>query len=240
MIVIPAIDIIEGKGVRLSKGDYLSRKEYSSNPVERAKRFEGAGLTHLHLVDLDGAKGGRPENLDVLERIARETSLYVDFGGGVKSLDSLKSVLDSGAREVSLGSVAVKDRESVLEWIDLYKDQLILSADVRDGSISISGWKEDTRIEALGFIEYFHNEGINKVISTDISRDGMLSGPSFELYQQIKRRVPGMKVVASGGISCLDDLLRLGSEGVWGAIVGKAYYEGRISLSELKEAENAC
>lgn len=240
MIIIPAIDIIDSRVVRLSKGDYSSKKEYSSDPLEMAKRFEGAGLTHLHLVDLDGAKGGRPENLKVLERIAANTSLTVDFGGGVKSLDSLVSVLSAGAKEVSLGSVAVKDREAVLKWIDDYRDSLILSADVRDGLVSISGWKENTQLEAISFIKDYFDRGISKVISTDISKDGMLQGPSFELYESIQSAVPGMKVVASGGISSVDDLDKLRKLSVWGTIVGKAYYEGRITLSELKEAEDAC
>ena len=239
MIIIPAIDIIDAKVVRLSKGDYDSKKEYSSDPLEMAKRFEGAGLTHLHLVDLDGAKGGKPENLKVLERIASQTTLRVDFGGGVKSLDSLVSVLDAGAKEVSLGSVAVKDRDSVLSWIDKYRDFLILSADVRDGLISISGWKENTEIEAISFIKDYHEKGLGKVISTDISRDGMLTGPSFELYKNILDSVPGMKVVASGGNSSFEDLRKLNKLSVWGTIVGKAYYEGRITLTELKEAEDA-
>ena len=229
MIIIPAIDIIGGKVVRLSKGDFDSKKEYSSNPLDMAKRFEDAGLTHLHLVDLDGAKGGKPENLKVLETIASGTKLNVDFGGGVKSLESLVSVLNAGAKEVSLGSVAVKNREAVLEWVGKYKD----------GLISISGWMEDTKIEAIEFIKGYYEEGLKKVISTDISRDGMLTGPSFELYKTIDSAIPGIKTVASGGISSYEDLVALGKLGIWGAIVGKAYYEGRISLEKLKEAEDA-
>ena len=240
MIIVPAIDIIGGKVVRLSKGDYDSKKEYSSNPLDMAKRFEDAGLSHLHLVDLDGAKGGKPENLKVLESIASGTKLHVDFGGGVKSLESLVSVLSAGAKEVSLGSVAVKNREAVLEWVGKYKDQLILSADVKDGLISISGWMEDTKIEAIDFIKGYYEQGLKKVISTDISRDGMLTGPSFELYKNIDSAIPGIKTVASGGISSYEDLVALGKLGIWGAIVGKAYYEGRISLEKLKEAEDAC
>ena len=229
MIIVPAIDIIGGKVVRLSKGDYDSKKEYSSNPLDMAKRFEDAGLTHL-----------QPENLKVLESIASGTKLHVDFGGGVKSLESLVSVLSAGAKEVSLGSVAVKNREAVLEWVGEYKDQLILSADVKDGLISISGWMEDTKIEAIDFIKGYYEQGLKKVISTDISRDGMLTGPSFELYKNIDSAIPGIKTVASGGISSYEDLVALGKLGIWGAIVGKAYYEGRISLEKLKEAEDAC
>lgn len=240
MIVIPAIDIIGGRVVRLEKGDYLSKKEYSSDPLEMAKRFEGAGLSHLHLVDLDGAKGGKPENLKVLERISSGTSLYVDFGGGVKTLESLKDVLSAGAREVSLGSVSVKNPSAVKKWIKAYKDCLILSADVRDMKIAISGWKEDTALDAIPFIKEYHELGIKKVISTDISKDGMLSGPSFELYKEIMNAVKGIKTVASGGISSYEDIVACSRLGCWGTIVGKAYYEGRVSLSQLKEAEDAC
>ena len=240
MIVIPAIDIIEGKVVRLSKGDYSSKIEYSDNPVDMAKRFESSGLTHLHLVDLDGAKGGKPENLKVLEDIVRTTDLSVDFGGGVKTLASLISVLDSGAKEVSLGSIAVKDPDSVLSWIDQYKDRLILSADARDGKVAISGWKEGTELDILSFIESYAQKGLSKVISTDISRDGMLSGPALELYKAIISKVPNEKVIASGGISCYEDIIKCGEIGCFGVIVGKAYYEGRISLEALKEAESAC
>ena len=240
MFVIPAIDIIDGKVVRLSKGDYDSKKVYCSDPLEMAKRFEGAGLSHLHLVDLDGAKGGKPENLAVLERVASNTSLRVDFGGGVKSLQSLKDVLNAGAVEVSLGSVAVKDRDSVLSWIESYGDSLILSADARDGFISISGWKENTDLSVIEFIDYYYKQGLKKVISTDISKDGMLSGPSLGLYKDIQKNVPGIKTVASGGIASKDDILQCASLGLWGTIVGKAYYEGRVSLEEMKEAESAC
>ena len=240
MIVIPAIDIIESHVVRLEKGDYSSKKEYSSDPLEMAKRFEDAGLTHLHLVDLDGAKGGEPKNLKVLEKIASKTTLSVDFGGGVKSLESLESVLSAGAKEVSVGSIAAKDKHQVFSWLDKYQDRLILSADCRNRILAISGWKEDTSIQIIPFIKEYFDKGLQKVISTDISKDGMLSGPSFDLYSDIMKAIEGEKVIASGGISSIEDVYRCASIGCHGVIVGKAYYEQRITLKELKEAEDAC
>lgn len=240
MIVIPAIDIIESHVVRLEKGDYASKKEYSSNPLDMAKRFEDAGLRHLHLVDLDGAKGGAPKNLKVLEEIASKTKLSVDFGGGVKSLESLESVLSAGADEVSVGSIAAKDKELVFSWLEKYGDRLILSADCKNRILSISGWKEDTTIEIIPFINEYFDKGLKKVISTDIAKDGMLTGPSFDLYSDILNHIPGEKVIASGGISSIDDVYRCASIGCHGVIVGKAYYEQRVTLKELKEAEDAC
>ncbi len=240
MIVIPAIDIIDGKVVRLSKGDYSSKIEYSSNPVDMAKRFESAGLTHLHLVDLDGAKGGEPKNLSVLEDIVKNTNLMVDFGGGIKSLSSLERVLNSGANEVSLGSIAVKNPDVVASWLEKYRGRLILSADCKANLVSISGWTEDTNLEITDFISSYAEKGLDKVISTDISKDGMLSGPAFELYNSILKVLPDENVIASGGIATYQDIVECGKLGCYGVIVGKAYYEGRITLEELKEAESAC
>lgn len=240
MIVIPAIDIISSRVVRLEMGDYSSEKEYSSDPLEMAKRFEDTGLRHLHLVDLDGAKSGEPKNLKVLERIASKTELSVDFGGGIKTLGSLESALSAGAREVSVGSVAAKNKEQVFSWLDKYKDRMILSADCRNRMISVSGWKEETGIEVISFIREYFDRGLEKVISTDISRDGMLSGPAFDLYSDILKSIPDEKVIVSGGISSIEDVYKCASIGCHGVIVGKAYYEQKVTLKQLKEAEDAC
>ena len=232
MIVIPAIDIIDGNVVRLSKGDYDLKTQYSSNPVDMAKRFEDAGLSYLHLVDLDGAKGGKPENLNVLEAIVSKTNLSVDFGGGIKTHESLKAVLSSGAKAVDLGSI--------YSWIAEFKDSLILSADSLHGFISISGWQESTKLDVIDFIHSYALKGLDKVVATDISRDGMLSGPSFGLYEKILKRLPNEKLIASGGVASYGDIIKCKTLGLFGVIVGKAYYEGRVSLKEMKEAESAC
>jgi len=240
MLIIPAIDIIGGKCVRLTKGEYSSVKTYSEDPIGMAKTFEDAGLTHLHVVDLEGAKRGECVNLNTLEAICRQTSLIVDFGGGIKSKDSLQAALSAGANAVTVGSLAVKQRDIVLEMISSYPSSLILGADCRNRLIATSGWQEDSKLEVTEFISYYYEKGIRKTISTDISRDGMLSGPSFELYEAIKERVPGIDIIASGGVSSLSDLLKLKEQGLYGAIVGKAYYEGKVSLKELAEVNNAC
>ncbi len=239
MIVIPAMDIIDGKVVRLKKGEYTTKREYSDNPLEIAKVFEGAGLNHLHIVDLDGAKGGCPENLGIVEEIASKTSLHIDFGGGIKSVKSLESAISAGAKEVSLGSLAVKNPEIVMDLLKTYCDNIILSADESKGLIAITGWTEETKLEVIPFIKNWYDEGIKKVISTNIEKDGMLSGPDFDLYRKIGNEIPGLKVVASGGIRNKEDLIALNENGLWGAIVGKAYYEGRIKPSDMKEAEDA-
>ena len=240
MFIIPAIDLIDGKVVRLQGGDYGKKTEYSSDPLEVAKSFESAGLSHLHLVDLDGAKGNGPVNLGVLERIAAKTSLSVDYGGGIKTREHLESALSAGANEVSLGSIAVRREQEVMSWLTDYSGKLILSADARNGMVAVSGWLENTDLDVISFIDRYASNGLKKVISTDISKDGMLTGPSFDLYERIGKAVNGVSLIASGGISSFDDLARLAEKGLYGAIVGRAYYEGRISLKELKEAENAC
>lgn len=240
MYVIPAIDIIDGKCVRLSGGDYSTAKSYYDDPLEAARAFEGAGLERLHLVDLDGAKSSEPRNLKVLERIASKTSLVIDFGGGVKSRDALSSVLSAGAAFVTCGSIAVKEPEEVLSWIKDCKEHLILGADCRNRKVSSSGWLEDSSSDVIDFISYYYEKGLDRCISTDIAKDGMLSGPSFSLYEDIMKAVPKMKVIASGGISSLQDLLKLSSMGLYGTIVGKAYYEGRVTLEELAEVNSAC
>lgn len=240
MTVIPALDIIDGRLVRLAMGDYLKKTEYSSTPLDMAKRFEDAGLKHIHLVDLDAAKSGELKNLKILEEIAKKTKLSIDFGGGVKTEQNLKSVLNAGAAEVSVGSVAVKNPSLVYSWIEKYENKLILSADSLNGFISISGWQQNTDLDVISFIKSYNEKGLKKVIATDISRDGMLSGPSLGLYTKLLNSLPDEFVIASGGISSYSDLIALKEIGIKSAIVGKAYYEGRISLEELKEAENAC
>lgn len=237
MRIIPAIDIINGECVRLTKGDYEAKKRYFKDPLEAAKRFEAAGLSYLHVVDLDGAKGGEIKNLKTLERICTNTSLCVDFGGGIKSLQSLESALNAGAKFVTCGSIAVKEPKLVLSWLEKYSTKLILGADCRDRMISTSGWLENSDLDVITFIQNWEKCGFNYCISTDISKDGMLMGPSFSLYEDIIKHIPNMNVIASGGISSLEDLKNLKSLNLFGAIVGKAYYEGYITLSELKEVE---
>lgn len=235
MQLIPAIDIIDGAAVRLSQGLYDSKKIYASDPLEIAKRFEAANLKRLHLVDLDGAKGKGIVNLHILERLARNTSLVIDFGGGIKKTEDLRSAFDAGAGMVSCGSIAVKDRELVRSWIQLYgSERLILGADARDGLIQSGGWLESSSLEVGPFIDSYHNEGLNTVICTDITKDGMLMGPSLELYRNLLSTRPHLKLIASGGISSIQDLTALKEAGLYGAIIGKAIYEGRISLEALK------
>lgn len=236
MRVVPAIDIIKGKLVRLSEGDYGSVSSYGLSPLDAAKMFEDGGLTSLHLVDLDGA-AGRGSNLDVLERIASETRLEVDFGGGIRTEEDCRRAFDAGASAVNVGSVAVKDPESILDWNEKFNNRIILSADARDGRIAVSGWMEDTDISVIPFIQRFLDNGIRRATVTDIARDGMLSGPSLGLYKTILDALPDLCLIASGGISRLSDLVSLSRIGVKAAIVGKAFYEGRMTIAEMKEAE---
>lgn len=234
MKIIPAIDIINGKAVRLTKGDYDQKKEYADQPVEVAKTFASAGITHLHVVDLDGAKAQKPENLTVLHEITSQTALQVDFGGGVKSNESLKAVLDAGAQQVTAGSIAVKNETLVKEWISTYgAEKIILGADVVNEQIAISGWQEDSGLALIPFIEKYLEAGICYCICTDVSKDGMLQGPAFGLYKRLMKTFPSLKLIASGGVAQMDDLKQLRDEGLYGAIVGKAYYEGNITLEEL-------
>ena len=239
MIIIPAIDIISGKAVRLTKGDYSQKKEYADNPVEVAKTFEIAGITHLHVVDLDGAKASKPENLEVLRNITSQTKLKVDFGGGVKSNESLDAVFESGAKQVTAGSIAAKNPKLVHEWIDTHgAERIILGADVIEEKIAISGWQEDSGLDLFPFLESYISKGVRYCICTDVSKDGMLQGPSIDLYRKILKSFPELQLIASGGVAQLDDLKQLAQIGVYGAIVGKAYYEGRISLEELANFNN--
>ncbi len=236
MRVVPAIDIIDGSPVRLTEGDYSRKTEYRLSALDAAKRFEDGGLRYLHLVDLDAA-AGRGSNLSVLERIASETALLIDFGGGIRAEDDVRRAFDAGAGKVNVGSAAAKNPDLVFEWGKRYPGRIILSADVRDRHIAVSGWMENTGLDIIPFIVSFINNGITEAVVTDISRDGMLTGPSLELYEEIIRKIPSLTLVASGGVSSVQDLQKLALLGVRGTIVGKAYYEGRITIEEMKEAE---
>ena len=231
---IPAIDIIDGKCVRLSQGKYDSQKVYNENPVEVAKEFEAYGISRLHVVDLDGAASHHVVNYRVLDRIASQTSLIIDFGGGVKSDEDLAIAFENGAQMVTLGSIAVKQPETLCQWLDKYgNEKIILGADVKDKKIAISGWKEESSQELMPFLDYYIKRGITKVLCTDISRDGMLEWPSTPLYKDIMATYPELHLIASGGVSSLDDILKLHEAGIPAVVVGKALYEGKISLGEL-------
>ena len=241
MRIIPAIDIIEGKCVRLSKGDYDTKKIYNENPLEVAKSFEDHGIAHLHLVDLDGAKSKHIVNHRILETLASKTNLKIDFGGGLKSDDDLRIAFESGANQVTGGSIAVKEPETFGSWLEQYgSDKIILGADAHHGKIAVSGWLEESNEELIPFIRQYQEKGVNYVICTDISKDGMLQGPSFELYGQILRQTKesgnaqGISLIASGGISSYDELPKLAEIGCEGTIIGKAIYENRISLKQLE------
>lgn len=233
--LIPAIDIIDGKCVRLSQGDYNTRKVYNENPVEVAKEFEANGIRRLHVVDLDGAKSSHVVNYRVLDMIASRTSLIIDFGGGIKTDEDLLIAFENGAQMVTLGSIAVKKPDLFKKWLQQYgSGKIILGADVKDNHISINGWKEESQQELIPFLTDYTNEGVRKVLCTDISRDGMLQGPSIELYKQMMKEFPEMHLIASGGVSCLDDIIRLDEAGIPAVVFGKALYEGRITLKDLK------
>ena len=233
--IIPAIDIIDGKCVRLSQGDYNQKTVYNENPLEVAKMFEFAGIKRLHLVDLDGAKAKHIVNYKVLESIASNTNLIIDFGGGLKSDKDLEIAFNSGASMLTGGSIAVKEKDIFLSWLEKYgSEKIILGADAKDGMIAVSGWLEATELPVIEFISGFQKEGIKKVISTDISRDGMLSGPAFDLYAEILEKLPGIEIIASGGIATMDDILKLDEMGIPCVITGKAIYEGKIDLKDIE------
>ncbi len=232
--IIPAIDIIEGKCVRLSQGDYAQKKVYNENPLEVAKAFEAVGIRRLHLVDLDGAKAQHIVNYKVLEVIASGTSLTVDFGGGLKSDDDLRIAFESGAAMVTGGSIAVKKPEVFLSWVEKYgAERIILGADVKDEKIAVGGWTETTSVDLLPFVSNFMGKGVNKVICTDISKDGMLKGPSVALYEKMLAELPSIYLIASGGVSSMADIERLAEAKVPAVITGKAIYEGRIQMADL-------
>ncbi len=232
--IIPAIDIMYGKCVRLTQGEFDTRKVYNEHPLEVARQFEDAGLKRLHLVDLDGAKEGRVINWNVLENIAEKTNLEIDFGGGIGTAEDLRIVFESGAYYASVGSIAVKNERLLREWILTYgPEKFLLGADVRDEKISIGGWLEDTEILVYDFIEKYLDTGIDKIFCTDIKLDGALKGPSLELYKLILKRFPTLYFIASGGIRSMNDIYLLEATGCNGAIVGKAIYEGMITLKDL-------
>lgn len=232
--LVPAIDLIEGKCVRLTQGDYNTQKIYNEDPLEVAKQFEGNGIRRLHVVDLDGAREGHIVNYRILERLATRTSLIIDFGGGLKTEGDLEIAFESGAQKVTGGSIAVKQPEIFTTWITKFgSERIILGADAKEKKIAISGWKETTDQALIPFIESYYNKGITQVICTDIARDGMLQGPSIDLYQEILDAVPNLTLIASGGVSSVVDIERLQEAGIPAVIFGKAIYEGRIKLKDL-------
>jgi phosphoribosylformimino-5-aminoimidazole carboxamide ribotide isomerase len=233
--IIPAIDLIDGKCVRLSQGDFAQKKIYRENPLEVAKEFEQFGIKRLHLVDLDGAKNGRVTNLKTLETIARGTHLEIDFGGGIKSDSDITAVFEAGAKFASIGSVAVKDSEMFFGWLNKYgSERILLGADVREGKLAINGWLTDTELELLPFLENYSVRGVTQVFCTDISKDGVLQGASNDLYREILTKLPKLKLIASGGVSRIEDVYALEKIGCTGVIIGKAIYEGRIKFEELR------
>jgi phosphoribosylformimino-5-aminoimidazole carboxamide ribotide isomerase len=232
--VIPAIDVIEGKCVRLTHGDYSRKKIYNEDPLEAALQFQDAGIQRLHLVDLDGAKAGRVQNWKVLERIASRTSLSIDFGGGIKSEEDVRIVFESGAVLATIGSMAVKDEESFTGWLGKFgAEKFFLGADVKDEQITISGWLEQTQIRVYDFLRNYLAKGVRNFFCTDVSKDGALQGPSTDLYKKILGEIKDLELIASGGVSNLDDVYKLKEAGCSGVIIGKAIYEGRVGLSDL-------
>jgi phosphoribosylformimino-5-aminoimidazole carboxamide ribotide isomerase len=235
MEIIPAIDIIEGKCVRLTHGDYAQKKVYNEHPLEVAREFEDAGIQRLHLVDLDGAKAGVVKNWKVLEALAGKTSLIIDFGGGIKSEKDVQIVFDSGAVLATVGSIAVKEENTFTNWLNQFgADKFFLGADVKKEKITVSGWTEQTEIWIYDFLQKYLDNGVKQIFCTDVSKDGALEGPSVDLYKSILDKFKGLHFVASGGVSSINDVYRLQEIGCSGVIIGKAIYEGRIKLSELK------
>lgn len=233
--IIPAIDIIDGKCVRLTQGDYSQVKQYYDNPLDVALMFEDHGISRLHLVDLDGAKEKRIINHQVLEKLASKTKLKIDFGGGLQSDKDLQIAFECGASQITGGSIAVKNKTMFAEWLIKYgNEKIILGADAKDKKIAISGWQETSTLHLFDFLEDYLERGIKYCISTDVAKDGMLEGPSFDLYSEIKDRYPNLQTIASGGVSCMEDLEKLNESGIYGVIIGKAIYEGRIDLKDLK------
>lgn len=233
--IIPAIDLIEGKCVRLTQGDYGQKKIYNENPLEVALQFEDAGLKRLHLVDLDGAKAKKVVNWKVLEKIASKTSLHVDFGGGVQSEDDINIVFESGAKQVTGGSIAVKQPDLFEHWLKTYGgEKMILGADAKNEKIAVSGWEEGTSIWVYDFVEEYVEKGVKYTISTDVAKDGLLQGPSFDLYKNLQDKCPDLNIIASGGIAGIEDVEKLAEMNIYGVIIGKAIYENRISLADLQ------
>ena len=238
--LIPAIDIINGQCVRLTKGDYQQKTVYSDSPAEVAKGFEQLGYKRLHVVDLDGAKSKHIVNDEVLRRITTETQLTVDFGGGIKTDEDIRKAFDAGAKMVTVGSIAVQRPELCFEWLDKYgAERIILGADVRHGKISINGWKEDSDEDLLPFLRKYIDAGIKNVLCTEISKDGTLAGPAIDLYKSVMRVYPELHLIASGGVSSIDDIKALDAAGIPAVVFGKAIYEGKINLKELWDWQNA-
>ncbi|WP_147678803.1 1-(5-phosphoribosyl)-5-[(5-phosphoribosylamino)methylideneamino]imidazole-4-carboxamide isomerase [Algibacter pacificus] len=236
MRIIPAIDIIDGKCVRLSKGDYNTKKIYNEHPLEIAKQYEAHGIEYLHLVDLDGAKASHIVNHKVLETIATKTSLKIDFGGGLKTDEDLRIAFESGAGQITGGSIAVKQPDVFKNWLSKFgANKIILGADANNEKIAISGWLEESDEDLIPFIKNYQKEGVQYVICTDIAKDGMLEGPSFDLYEKMLNELPNIKLIASGGISTFDELPKLAELGCEGTIIGKAIYENKISLKQLED-----
>ncbi len=232
--IIPAIDLIDGKCVRLSQGDFANKKIYHENPLDAAKEFVVAGLKRLHIVDLDGAKSGKVTNLKTLETIAANTNLTIDFGGGIKTDEDIESVFNAGAKMISIGSIAVKNSVKFFEWLKKYgSEKFLLGADVKNGKLAINGWQTATELKILPFLKSYCEQGVTQVFCTDISKDGLLQGTSNELYEQILEQLPKLNLIASGGVSSVEDILELEKIGCSGVIVGKAIYEGRINLKDF-------
>lgn len=232
--IIPAIDIIDGKCVRLQQGDYTQKTIYNDNPLEVAKMFEDAGIRYLHLVDLDGAKAGKVINWEVIENITNKTQLKVDFGGGVKTRETFKNLIDAGVYKINVGSLAVLEPKLFTSWIQDFGDAVILSADVKEEKIAINGWEKDSELDIYDMLEQYTSKGLQQVVCTDISKDGMLKGPSIALYEKIMDQFPDLKLVASGGVANIEDVERLNEMELDGVIIGKALYENRISLKQLE------
>ncbi|MEL7118423.1 MAG: 1-(5-phosphoribosyl)-5-[(5-phosphoribosylamino)methylideneamino]imidazole-4-carboxamide isomerase [Bacteroidota bacterium] len=235
MHIIPAIDIIDGKCVRLTQGDYEQKKIYNEDPLEVAYEFEAEGIQRLHLVDLDGAKAKRIINYKVLERIASKTKLHIDFGGGLKSDEDLKIAFESGAQQITGGTIAVKQADKFMSWLESYGDEkIILGADFKNGMIAISGWQEESSLELFAFLEDYFKKGIRYTISTDISKDGLLQGSAIGTYQSIREKLPELNLIASGGVTTVRELEELQEIGCYGAIIGKAIYEGKLNFKDLR------
>ena len=234
-VIIPAIDLMDGKCVRLTQGDYGQKKEYSADPLDMAKRYEDCGVSRLHVVDLDGAKAKQPCNLKTLEKIASGTSLDVEWGGGIKDASALKSALDAGAGRIICGSIAVDNRDEFSLWLSLFgPSRIILGADVRDGKVATHGWLKDSGLSLEELMDWYVPQGLSQMICTDISRDGMLQGPDFDFYVALKQAFPTVDVTLSGGISSMADIQKAAGLGLHSVIVGKAIYEGKISLKEIE------
>jgi phosphoribosylformimino-5-aminoimidazole carboxamide ribotide isomerase len=237
--LIPAIDIIDGKCVRLVQGQYQQKKIYAEQPLQVARQLAGLGIRRLHLVDLDGAKAGKVVNLDILRSIAENTALIIDFGGGIKSDEDIESIFDAGADMITAGSIAVRDRAKVEKWLLQYgPEKIILGADTRDGKISINAWQEDTKIEIYDFVQGYLDLGIIRLICTDIARDGMLGGTALDMYKALKEKFPTLEIIASGGVSGMADIRELDKAGIDGVIFGKAFYEGNITSQEIMDFLN--